>query len=113
MLMSVTADDDDASTSDLTEVTGTSYARTEVNPNGGSSPTWDLSSGGNVDNTHDITLPSPGASDWDEIVAMAIVDAVSGAANVLAYDNTNIVDQTPSSGDTIKFVAGALDITLS
>jgi hypothetical protein len=43
---------------------------------------------------------------------MAIVDAAS-SGNILCYDNANIVDQTPTSSDTISFAAGALDITLT
>ena len=113
MLMSVVADDQDVAVSNLTELTGTSYARVEVNANGGSSPTWDLAASGVVDNTHVITIGPPGADDWDEVVAMAIVDAISGAANVLCYDNANIVDQTPTSADTVQFAAGALDITMT
>lgn len=101
----------DAATS-ITEEAGTGYARKQVNINGGSSPTWDLSSAGIVDNTHEIVLDPATANDWTEVVAMAIVDAAS-SGNVLAYDNANIVDQTPTSSDTISFPAGALDITLT
>jgi hypothetical protein len=44
---------------------------------------------------------------------MAIVDGGTlDAGNVLAYDNDNVVDQTPAAGDTVSFAAGALDISL-
>jgi hypothetical protein len=112
-LLNAVADDQDVATTDLTEITGTDYAREEVNPNGGASPTWDLAASGALDNTHQIDIGPPGADDWDEVVAMAIVDALSGLANVLAYDNANIVDQTPTSADTVLFEAGALDVSLS
>jgi hypothetical protein len=55
----------------------------------------------------------PGAEDWDEVVAMAIVSAISGAGAVYCYDAANIVDQTPTSADTVQFAAGALDLTLT
>lgn len=113
-LMTATADDDDADTDDLTEVSsvGTGYIRKEVDINGGASPTWDLAAAGVVDNTHTITLGPPSAS-WGLITSMAIVDAISGTANILCYDNANIVDQTPVDGDTVQFAAGALDITMT
>lgn len=112
-LLAAVADDQDVAVSDLTELTGTDYARVEVNPNGGASPTWDLASAGALDNTHAIAIGPPGADDWDEIVAMAIVDSASGAGNVLAYDNANVVDQTPTSADTVQFAIGALDLSLT
>jgi len=113
-LLAAVADDADSTMADETEVTGTDYARKEVNPNGGSSPTWDLASGGALDNGGAITFATPGSGGWDEVVAVAIVDALSGtSANVLAYDNTNIVDQTPAAGDTVQFADGAFDISLS
>lgn len=111
-LASVAVADDDDDYTEITEMTGTSYARKQVNINGGASPTWDLAASGVVDNTDTITFASPGADDWDEIVALVIMDAATNG-NVLAYDNANIVDQTPGSGDTIQFAAGALDVTLS
>jgi hypothetical protein len=113
MLMSVVADDQDVDTDDLTELTGTGYARKEVNANGGASPTWDLAASGVVDNTHIITIGPPSDTDWDEVVAMAICDVVTGTANVLCYDNANIVDQTPGDGDTVQFAVGVLDLTFT
>jgi hypothetical protein len=111
-LASVAVADDDDDYTEITEMTGTSYARKQVNINGGASPTWDLAASGVVDNTDTITFASPGADDWDEIVALVVMDAATNG-NVLAYDNANIEDQTPGSGDTIQFAAGALDVTLS
>lgn len=101
----------DAATS-ITEEAGTGYARKQVNINGGSSPTWDLAENGALDNTHEITLDPPSANDWTAIVAMAIMSA-SSSGSVLCYDNANIVDQTPTSSDTISFAVGALDVTLT
>lgn len=113
-LLAAVGADDDATMADCTEVTGTDYARKEVNPNGGSAPTWDVAASGALDNGAVITFATPGSGGWDEVVAVAICDAVSGtSANVLAYDNSNIVDQTPAEGDTVQFAAGAFDISLS
>jgi hypothetical protein len=97
-----------------TECSGTNYARVEVNENAGASPKWTIASAGALENSGVVTIPSPGAGGYTQTVAMAIVDALSGtSANVLAYDNTNIVDQTAASGDTIQFASGAIDVSLS
>lgn len=105
-------DDQDVALGDLTEVSGGNYGRVQVNPNGGASPTWDLAAGGTLDNTHAITFPTPSAS-WGLVVSMFLIDSASGAGNVLGYDNSSIVDQTPLSGDSVLFPIGALDLTLS
>ena len=69
--------------------------------------------GGTLDNTHAITFNVPSAS-WGLVVSMFLVDsATPGAGNVLGYDNANIVDQTPISGDTVQFAIGALDLTIT
>jgi len=113
LLMTATADDQDVDTDDLTEcAVANGYARVEVNANGGAAPTWDLAAAGVVDNTGVITMGPPSGS-WGLVTSMAICDATSGTANVICYDNTNIVDQTPVNGDTVTFAAGALDLTLT
>jgi hypothetical protein len=113
MLMTATADDQDVDSGDLTEcAVANGYARVEVNANGGSSPTWDAAAAGLVDNTHAIVLGPPTGS-WGLVTSMAICNATSGLADVICYDNDNIVDQTPTDGDTVQFAIGALDISLS
>lgn len=105
----------DAATTMLgqTECSGTNYARREINENGGSNPTWGTVAGGAITNLHDATFATPGGA-WTQTVAMCICDAVSGTgANIICYDNTNIVDQTAASGDTVQFTAGDLDISLT
>lgn len=95
------------------EVSGGSYARKQVNINGGSSPTWDLATGtapGYVDNTHAITFVTATAS-WGTVVAVAICDAVS-TGNLLFYDN-DMTDQAVGLGDTVEFAVGNLDIQMS
>ena len=107
-------DDDDDDTTDQAEEDATEYVRTEVNPNGGASPTWDLAASGVVDNTHEITLEAEvGTDDWDTDVALAIVTTASGAGKILCYDSANVTDQRPRTGDSIKVAAGAFDVTLS
>jgi len=107
----VIVDGDTGST--IVEPTGGAYARVQVNINGGSSPTWDLATGTtptDVDNTHDIVFTTASA-DWGTIIAVAICSLVTGG-DLIAYDNS-MADQAVASGDTAKFLAGALDITMS
>jgi len=115
-IATATLDDDDEDTgTDMTEEDGTGYARLEVNPNGGASPTWDVAASGVVDNTHILTLEDDVnvADDWDLDVALAVVAAASGDCKIYAYDNDNVVDQTPSAGDEVTVAAGAFDVTLT
>lgn len=112
-LSNTVLDDADVGTGDFTEVTGTSYARVLVNINGGASPTWDVSSGGALANTHIITFPTPGAGGWSQLVAAGLIDSASGAGNVLVYDSSNVVDQTALQGEVVRFEAGAFDIVIT
>ena len=95
--------------SSITEPGSGSYARKQVNVNGGSSPTWDLAASGAVDNTHDVEMATATGS-WGTIVAMAICSA-STAGDLIGYDN-DVADQAVGSGDVAKFLAGTIDITL-
>lgn len=94
----------------ITEVSGGSYARVQVNANGGSSPTWDLAASGTADNTHTITFTTSTAS-WGTVTSAVICDA-STNGNLLWYDN-GVTDQAVGSGDTVEYAAGAFDISLS
>lgn len=96
--------------SSVTEVSGGSYARKQVNVNGGSSPTWDVAASGAVDNTHDIVLPTATAS-WGTVTSMFIASAAS-AGDMIVYDN-DIADTLVSSTDVVKYLAGELDVSLS
>lgn len=114
LLDSVGADADTTLTTAGKEVAGTDYARVLVNKAGGSSPKWAAVSGGALDNADDIAFPTVGAGGWSQVVGMALVDGGTlDAGNVLAFDNDQVVDQTPAAGDTVKFVAGALDVSLT
>jgi len=95
--------------SSVTEVSGGSYARKQVNANGGSSPTWDQASSAVVDNTHAIEFVAATAS-WGTVTSFFVVDA-SSAGNLLFYDN-GVSDTAVASGETYTFQAGALDIEI-
>jgi len=103
------ADDDDGDT--ITEVSGGSYARKQVNQNGGASPTWDAAAAGIVDNTHAVTFAEATAS-WGTVTSAAILDAAS-SGNLLFYDNDEVADQAVSTSDVVEFGAGELDVQLT
>jgi hypothetical protein len=70
--------------------------------------TWDAAAAGATENTGVITFNTPSGS-WGVCVYAAIYDALT-AGNYLARGD--ITDQTPDNGDTVRFNAGALDVTL-
>lgn len=114
LLDSAGADADTTLTTAGKEATGTDYARVLVNKAGGSSPAWEAVSGGATQNAGEISFPTVGSGGWSTVVGMAIVDGGTlNAGNVLMYDNDQVSDQTPGAGDTVKFSAGALDVSLS
>jgi hypothetical protein len=110
-LTTATIADSDTGSS-ITEPGGGSYARKQVNVNGGASPTWDLSTGdpSEVDNTHEIAMATATAS-WGTIVATAICDAAT-VGNLLMYDN-GTADLLVDNGDTAKFAIGTCSWQLS
>jgi hypothetical protein len=93
---------DDAS--GLAEPSGNSYARVAT-----AGADWNVASGGAIANANDITFPEATGS-WGTITHFAIFDAAS-AGNMLAHGALN-VSKSISSGDTAKFAAGDLDVTL-
>ena len=107
LVTAATVDTDTGST--ITEVSGGSYARVQVNTNGGSSPTWDLAAAGLVDNTHLIQFATPTAQ-WGTVVGVVICDAAS-AGNLLCYDNA-MTDELIDVDDDVEFPIGDLDISL-
>jgi len=70
---------------------------------------WDAAAVGATENTGVITFNTPSGT-WGECVHMAIYDALT-TGNYLARGS--IVNQTPGNGDTVRFNAGALDVTLN
>jgi hypothetical protein len=112
LLDSTGADTDTTLTTAGKEANWTGYARVLVNKAGGSTPRWEAVSGGATQNENAVTFSTVGTSPTI-IVAMAIVDSCTlDAGNVLAYDNDQVVDQTPNVGDTVTFAIGALDVSI-
>lgn len=112
-LSQTTLADDDVAVGDFTEVTGTDYLGKEVNPNGGAAPAWSTVSGGVVSNGAVVDFGTVPAGGWSDIVAGVIMDTVSGAGNILGYDN-GMVDQTNvAENDTVSIGSGALTLTMT
>lgn len=89
------------------EVSGNNYARVAVSPAAGS---WDDPAGtGATENTNPITFPTPSGA-WGVVTHFAIWDAASGG-NCWIYDALT-ASRSPQSGDTVRFIAGALDVTV-
>lgn len=96
--------------STVTEPSGGAYARTQVNINGGSSPTWSVAASRAVTNGAAVTLPAATAA-WGTVVASFIASAVSGG-DILFYDN-DTADQAVGSGDTVQFASGDIDVSIN
>lgn len=86
------------------EVSGNNYAR--VSTAGGD---WNAAAAGSIDNANDITFPQASGS-WGTVDYFAIYDA-STSGNLLAYGALD-TSKAIGNGDTPKFAAGALVITL-
>lgn len=84
-----------------TEVTGGSYARTNV--------TFTAASAGASENTADVTFPTATAS-WGTVVGVAIFD--SAATPVMLWSGTLTSSKTVDNGDTFKIPLGSLDVSL-
>lgn len=96
------------------EVSGTGYARLLINKAAGSNPAWNAVANGATDNATIATFAGVGSGGWSTIVGAAIVDGGTlDAGNVLAYDNSNVGDQTPVEGDSVYFAAGAFDLSVT
>ncbi len=93
---------DDAS--GLAEPSGNGYARVAT-----SGADWNAASGGTIDNANEITFGQASGS-WGTLTHFALFDAASGG-NMLAHGSLSI-SKTISSGDTAKFAAGDLDVSL-
>jgi hypothetical protein len=98
-----TADPSDDATG-LAEPNGNGYARAAT-----SGADWNAASGGTLDNANDITFVQASGS-WGTLTHFALFDAASGG-NMLAHGSLS-VSKTISSGDTAKFAAGDLDVSL-
>ena len=84
-----------------TEVSGGGYARQPV--------TLTAATAGSTSNAADVTF-GPATADWGTVVAFAIFDAATGG-NMLLYGNLT-TSKTILAGDSAKFAAGSLTITV-
>jgi len=71
---------------------------------------WSSASAGAIDNTNDITFIECATTNWGTINGFALYDAASGG-NMVAWGALG-TPKPISIGDTAKFAAGDLDITL-
>jgi len=85
------------------EVSGGAYVRKKCN-------TWDSSSAGATANTGAITF-AQATADWGTVKYFFIADRTT-LGNILVWGNLTTA-KAVSSGDTLKFATGDLDITLT
>lgn len=100
--LSIADPTDDAS--GLAEPSGNAYARVAT-----VGADWNSASGGIIDNANDISFPQA-SGNWGTLTHFALFDAASGG-NMLAHGSLG-VSKPISNGDTAKFAAGDLDISL-
>jgi len=111
IITNATDDADDGDT--ITEPSGGSYARKQVNANGGAAPDWDLAVAGDpsyVDSADAITFATATAS-WGTVIGVALCDALT-SGEVLMYDNA-MTDQLVDDGDTAEFAAAAIVLQMN
>lgn len=84
-----------------TEVSGGSYARTNV--------TFTAAASGAAENTADVTFPTATAS-WGTVVGAAVFD--SAGTPVMIWSGPLASSKTVDNGDTFKIPAGSLDVSL-
>jgi len=90
--------------SGLAEPIGNAYARVST-----VAADWDVSSDGALDNVNDITFPEA-TGNWGTVTHFALFDAVTGG-NMLAHGALGL-SKAIGSGDTAKFAAGDLEVSL-
>lgn len=87
-----------------TEVSGGSYARVTT-----AGADWNAASSGSASNANDLTFPTATGS-WGTVTHFALFDALT-TGNMLAWGSLT-TSKTVGSGDTAKFAAGSLTLTL-
>ncbi|MFH1845180.1 MAG: hypothetical protein ABIF77_18495 [bacterium] len=106
-----TADPTDADTG--TEVSGSGYARAQVNPNGGGAPEFNLAitdgTGKMVTNAGDIEFPAATAA-WGTVTHFGVKDAATGG-NLLHHGALDQA-QTVNSGGIFRIAAGDLKLRM-
>jgi hypothetical protein len=90
--------------SGMAEPSGNGYARVQTQASD-----WNAASSGSLDNANDITLPEA-TGNWGTISYFALFDAASGG-NMLAHGALS-ESKSIGTGDTAKFAAGDLDVSL-
>lgn len=91
----------------ITECSGGSYAREPV-----PASSFDAAVAGVTTNNTAVTFDTPSGS-WGLVTSMFGCNDLSGTAgDLLWFDNTNVVDQTPTTGDTVQVAIGAFDCDL-
>lgn len=85
------------------ECSGNDYARVQVSA-------WEAASNGATENTNAINFPTPSGS-WGAVTHCAVWDA-SSSGNGLFFAAVG-TGFTPGSGDTVRFGAGDLTVTVS
>ncbi len=98
-----TADPTDDATG-LAEPSGDGYARVAT-----AAADWNTASGGALDNANAVEFPTATGS-WGTVTHFVLFDAAT-AGNVLAHGEL-AVPKTITSGDTARFAAGDLDVSL-
>lgn len=90
-----------------TEVSGGNYARQQVTQADGNWTAPTSASPSVIDNVNAITFTDPVT--WSgTVTGWGIFDAASAGNLLIWFDST---DKVVSSGDTVRFSAGALDVT--
>ena len=105
---------DDPTDADVgTEVTSGSYARVQINANGGGAPDFTLAAvdgiGYKVENDDDVTFPTATAS-WGTVTHFGLLDAASGG-NLLMHGALDY-SKTVGIGDVFQADAGELVLRL-
>ena len=91
-----------------TEVSGGSYARTQVTQ---ADANWNAPGvGGLIDNVNAITFPTATAN-WGTVTHVGIFDAVSGGN--LLFHGAITVARIVNNGDTFRFNIGDFDMTFA
>jgi hypothetical protein len=98
-----TSDPTDSGTG-LSEPSGNGYHRVQT-----AEADWNVAVGGLLDNATAITF-DVATGDWGTVTHFALFDTVSGG-NMLAHGALTQA-KTISSGDTVRFASGDLNITL-
>ena len=88
-----------------TEASAGNYARKST-----AAGDWEAAASGAIQNNNDITFVECSGADWTTINGFALYDALSGG-NMIAWGALG-TPKPISIGDTAKFAAGDLDITL-